>query len=552
MRMTALAVLLLLAGVTACDAATAGGEANPGDANGKKADAAIPSRPAVEAIVRDMAKVAAHWDTSIYGQLWNDPILAGVRKKAEDPKGDAMGFSLVAMLKNLRSFDGRWLGLRLDSFGNQVSTTSFCGDFGAYAEEVERKVHATMYLDLIEKRAVPGADSAFGSRDDVLARFGSTVLAMPTRSAAPIAPWKIAPHDGDLFVRIDPRALCDSIRAILKDEQARQFEAAASAIAPLLGTIEQRYEIVPEGILQRWKTDIVVPGLAPLDREVPARLPATALTVLAIGFDGKSFWSKGRQPLLEFIAARNGGAAKPSAQEAEQGIDRLFTQLKFDFTLAELVNNLHGTIVVAITPGAPLPAATIAIPRSRQCDVVVEWFMKSLKQPVPAEGAQSFLTLGGLPAAIMALRDRGHWVLTTDPALATAWLGGKPGGWAQSPAGTLALSKSTAATTILGSSDSTAALRTSSGYLQPVINSLRGCDDADKRGLMQALAKLAEKAAPGYLVAAFEQGRLAGECRGVVGNWFLPACWAGLVMPKPVGDTTDGGLGDGLGAPDPR
>ncbi|MBA2479756.1 MAG: hypothetical protein H0V44_03760 [Planctomycetes bacterium] len=489
-----------------------------------------PTRPAIQVTMRDMAKISAHWQESIYATVWKDPALASIRSKLVPDGIQAPDvFSVVEMLSDMTAIDWRWLGMRLDSFGNPSNATSFCGDFGAYAEAVERQARSSWYTDLIEPRSIAGADSAVANRDEVLARFGSTVVAMPSRSTS-IAPWKIPAHEGDLSVRIDLRAMLESARSISNGDALAQLDAGVRSLGPLLTTIDQRFEIVPEGILQRWRIDAAVPGLAPVEREVLARLPGNTLTVLAVGIDGRSLWAKGRKPVMEWINGGDPTGAKRAAQESEQAIDQRLTALHFDFSLSDLVTSFRGTVFVAFTPAAPVPAITLAFPRSRPCDALVDWFLTAMKQKVPAEGGQHPLVLPNVPVQLIAARDRGHWLITSDGALATSWLGGKVGGWQQSAAGALTLSKAAPGSCMLGSSDTPAVLRLASAFLKPVINASPGLDPADKVGISQALARLAELASPGYLVAGFDQGRLAGEARGVIGNLVIPALWTGVAL----------------------
>jgi hypothetical protein len=494
------------------------------------------ARPPIQVTIREVAKITAHWDACIYAKVWNDPSLKSLREKlSPDRSADPSAFSVGEMLAQLASIDWRYLGMRLDSFGNPLAATSFCGDFGTYAEAVEREAHAKLYRDLIEPRAIAGADSAVADHDQILARFGTTVLALPV-STVKIAPWRMPNHEGDCAVRLDPRGMLESTRAIAKGESLDQLEAAIRSLGPMLTVIDQRYELVPEGVLQRWKIDAAVPGLAPVDRDVLARLPASTLMVLAMGFDGKALWSKGRKPIMEWLNGGHPAGAKRAAQESEQAIDQLLTAMKLDFTLSDLVTGLHGTMFLAVTPGAQLPGITVAFPRSRQIDALMEWMLRTVKQTPPPEGAQSALRLPNLPIPMVASRDREHWVFTSDAGLAAAWLGGKPGGWSQSPPGTLALSKSAQGSTMIGASDTAAVLRALSPLIVPLINASPGIDAADKVGLAQALAKLAEKAEPGYFVAGFDQGKLCGECRGAIGNIIVPAAclaWTLSTMASP-------------------
>jgi hypothetical protein len=145
------------------------------------------------------------------------------------------------------------------------------------------------------------------------------------------------------------------------------------------------------------------------------------------------------------------------------------------------------------------------------------------------------LPIPNVPVPVSVICDKSHWVLTSDASVTTGWALGNPGGWSDSPAGKLALSKAPQGATLIGSSDTPAVLRTVGGYLNMALGMASAMDPQQKQSALQAFNKLGVVAKPGYLFAAPDHGKIVIEDRGLFGFIGIPlsvGVVAGFMAPS--------------------
>ncbi|MEK7411728.1 MAG: hypothetical protein AAB263_00255, partial [Planctomycetota bacterium] len=270
-----------------------------------------------------------------------------------------------------------------------------------------------------------------------------------------------------------------------------------------------------------------------VDKAVLARLPATTLMTLAFGCDGKGYWKAAGNALLSNIDSAMHRGAPVGAEATATEIRTIMQAMGIEGGLQQVIESIDGTIVVALTQGAPVPGMTIALPRAKAIDQLVGIGLAQAQVEMPAEGQSAMMPLPpGVPVALSLLRDKTHWVLSTDPMLLATWPSGAPGGFADTAMAKTLYTKAPANAYLLGASDTPTVIRTIQGYVGMAMGMARDLSAQQKQAINAAMTKLASNAATGYLFATQDDkgGRL--ELRGLFGGAVFPAIIAAIAVPN--------------------
>jgi hypothetical protein len=493
----------------------------------------------IDASVIDGPHLLAHWEQSVYGRLWNDPLFAA-RREVWTAQLTAMQSGVGMTLKEfIQGMNGLGMQVMPPSAGHQLPEAVVEGDLGALAGRVMQIVH-TMNADptALKDIKIAGASEALDiiASETRLARFNG-ILVMSDTTSTSLRPWKPAalPAQTDVSVHIDATRLL----AALPAAQAAQVSSLLQPLAHALGGIDYRLELVPEGMHERLTSHATASATVPVDRDLLSHLPGNTLLTLAIGVDGAAFWKEQHAALLSQYATLTGAASEAAA---EQQLNQQLSALGLTATLAQLVEGMHGTIVITVTPGFPFPSPTIMLPRSPAFDQVIALVLKLIQVTPPAEGQGTQLPIPGLPIPVTLAAAKQHWLLSSDAALVDGVLNGKPGGWNDSPAGKAALAHAPATATLIGASDTPKVLATLSSFAALGLNQNVSLEPEDKKAALQALSRLGALASTGWLVSYTESGSSVLEDRGLIGfgPFILGAVSAALKNADAVGDTAHG------------
>ena len=491
--------------------------------------------------VADGARLMQRWDASIYAKLWNDRALQATRAKVTEQLGKIekeLGFKPLDLLAALKSWDVKLDDLVVHDGQNaltgkanppsiRTSTQLDVGDFAAKLFSLIREKSPGAPVTA----TVADADEAFTTNPTsdkpdqaTIARFGSRLVA-EMNQAHPPAPYAVKTGDADARVTLDYRALLAAVAKTSQDPKQQASFAVINMLGQFLAPLQWEMTLVPEGIHERISQNSRQPGVRPVDRTLLNRLPATTLMAIAVGIDSKDYWSV-LEPVVLEAAAQQGTAIthEQLVSQTEQALEKMGLAVTF----ADLTTAIDGSILLAVTPGAPFPALTFTVPRSKTVDQLVRFAATNLQWEIPADGASSPVAIPNVPLPITLIADPGYWVVTSDPGLATTWNAGGPG-WSESPAGKLALAQAPQGSYLIGASDTPTVLRTAGGFLALVPFN----DAKDKQMATVLLARASAAAATGYLV-----GHHVGkehwemEARGLFGFGAVPAIVAAIAIPN--------------------
>lgn len=476
--------------------------------------------------VADGSQLVKAWDASIYAKVWADPSAAPLRAKwAEGIKQaqDELGFDPVALLQAMQGFEARFTGMA----GPEKPSIHLRVDLGADAV----KVFALASKDAAgAAKQVAGADEAFSAGDATIARFKNVLVVAVNCEPKPAAPATASP--AAVALDLDAKSVVDAIAPSIPADKKAEFDKVVKNITPYLGLWKYRGDIVPEGVRERLDANVPTPGTLPVDRTVLARLPANTLLTVAYGFDGKAYWKLGGDALLTQLddVMHPGAAAGPVATAQE--IQGFLQAMGVDATLQQVVEGLTGTSLIALTQSAPFPALTIAVPRSKPMDQLIDLALKQLATAMPDEGQSAPIMIPDLPipVPIMLLRDKAHWVLSTDPVLSASWTSGTPGGFADTVMAKTLYEKAPKDAALLGASDTPAVLRTIQGYLGMVLAANQELTPEQKQAINGAILRLAGAASTGYVFTANDAKGSRSEVRGLLGSGLVPLLVGGATF----------------------
>lgn len=490
--------------------------------------------PMVTIALPDGARLLQHFDDSLYAKVWNEPRLAELRTRLADavkPAEEKLGMPLIDLLRAARGIEA----------GIGTILPSQTGATPRFAARVDLGPHAATLMRLMRESSdpgkaitLPGADEALQGAakpgrpsEPVIARFGNRLVLSSHDAAAEAARPALPPSDADLVMTIDYGPMIAAIERGDLDPAAAKNLAALPRLKSLLTPIQWEIRLEKDGLRERITQQAEPPGTMPADRGLLARLPGNTLAAVVVGYDSKAVWQI-LEPLALDAAKQQEGKVITSADlraEADKGLAGAGIPLGFD----ELVNGLKGSLLIAVTPGSPFPAVTIAIPRSRAVDELLVFGAKQLMQELPAEGAIANLALPNLPLPISLIADKTHWIATTDALVASGW-NSPPAAdnFTTTPAGKQALERAPEGSYLIGASATPAVLRTLAGFI-PLIPG--GEDPKAKQLITVLVARLASQAAPGYLFGRVGGGRNEFEARGVLGMGAIPII-AAIAIPN--------------------
>jgi hypothetical protein len=489
----------------------------------------------------DGARLMQRWDASIYAKLWNDRALQATRTKVAeqlDKFDKELGFKPLDLLAALKSWD-----VKLDDLVMRDGQNALTGKANPPSARMSMQLDvggfAAKLFSLIREKspdapvvaAVAGADEALttnptsGKPDQAtIARFGSRLVAAMNQ-AHPPAPYSVKTGDADVHVAVDYRALLAAVAKTSQDPKQQASFAVINRLEQFLKPLQWEMTLVPEGIRERISQNSRQPGVRPVDRTLLNRLPATTLMALAFGIDSKDYWSVLEPVVLEAVAQQ--GAAITHEQLVSQ-TEQALEKMGLAMTFTDLTTAIDGSILLAVTPGAPFPALTIALPRSKTVDQLMRFAATNLQWEIPADGASLPVAIPNVPLPITLIADPGYWVVTSDPSLATTWNASGPG-WSESAAGKLALAQAPEGTYMIGASDTPTVLRTAGGFLALIPFN----DAKDKQMATVLLARASAAAATGYLVGHHKgKDHWEMEARGLFGFGAVPAIMAAIAIPN--------------------
>lgn len=493
--------------------------------------------PMMELLVSDGARLMQRWEASIYAKLWNDRVLEATRAKVGEQLTTMEGSAGITLRELLTALGS--MHLRVDDMvppsdnpdAKPEALVSLQAELGQVAARI-----MTLAAESDENKAeaivIPGADQALrrkpgGEQKDVtLARYGSRLVV--SNHATPPQPWEVTPAEADLSFTLDYRSFMKQVAAQAKNdpEQQKVMETllGAKGLDDYLAPVRWEMTLVPEGVRERIRQDVIYPGVKPVDRTLFARLPENTLMAVALGFDSRAYWTVFEPMMLDLIAQQQPGMTR---EQLVKTIEDQLAGLGIPLTFPDLVQAIDGTILLAITPGAPFPAITLAVPRSKAVDHGLRFAAATNQWELPAEGTSGPLPIPNVPLPVTLIADKGYWVITSDPMLATTWNAGGTG-WSTSPAMTLALAKADTDASVIGASDTSAVLRTAGGFLALVPFP----DAKDKQVATVLLARAAAAASTGYLVAQQRDKTYEVEARGLFGLGAIPAIGGAIAIPN--------------------
>jgi hypothetical protein len=478
--------------------------------------------PILDISIPDGARLIQHWNANPVGQMWNDPTLAPIRARLDAAKPEMtqeLGCDPLAALAALKSFRLVVSGVGDGGGGNEftglLSLVRFLvqADLGDQAATVFAAIKVKGTGSPATVADATEAISFDATTGIVLARFGTTLVFGPAKG---LKPQPIAPSDHDATIAFDGAALTKAVqqRPIDDAKLRKTIDLTLVMLKRLLVPMRQEIDVIEAGFRSHATAETTLPWLTPVDLALFGRLPANTQDCVGVGFDGKALWADLRGPLFELVALN---AGSPPA-EVEKEADGLLAQIGIIATWTQLVEGLRGTVLFATTPGSPMQAYTLAIPRSPALDQALGVGMKLLSADLPAEGQGAMVPVPNLPVAVMLVRDRTHWVITTDLALSSSWTANADGGWLGSPLGKLAIDKAGKGVCLVGARDEAANLRFLMGYAGMALGVAPGLEAKEKQAIVQGLNLLAKRTGLGFAVLRQDGGRLVGDDQGLISS----------------------------------
>ena len=473
--------------------------------------------PLAELRVADGKELIAHWQATPIGRTWTDPALKPLRDQWDDIERknlETHGATVIGTLASLTKISGV-----VFPAPGPIPQVRMTVDAGALATPLMAKLTKESGLG---PKTVAGADEAVGNEHLLLARFGTTLVGTDAGSVPKVvAP---GPVTGDVHGVLHVAATVAWLKQLpVANQDANRLihQMITAWEAQQVTTADYRATVVPEGVLEVLRSDgRPSPGGQPVDRALLARLSATTVAAVGVGLDLSAAWAAQRTQLLAQWAPMVGrDPADVDAVEAE--INRVLTTLGLPVTMAQLAET-KGTLVVALSPGMPVPGITIWLPRSPAIDQLVAVALTKAQVAAPAEGTGTPVFIPGVPLPLTLARDAGHWSITTDAQESDAFLAAKSGGWADSAAWKLALSRAPTDAPVIGASDTPALARLVSGAVGMALGMQRQGDPAVRQAILQGLVRLAKEASTGYVVAGTRDHQQVVEVRSLTGLAALP------------------------------
>jgi type II secretory pathway pseudopilin PulG len=467
--------------------------------------------------IADGPVLVQHFQAGTLGRMWGDPAMAPLKIKLDEVMPiaiETLGVSPLALPEALTSAQFTFFGVSSTATKDDISKYKSIADFQLRAGL--GKLAPQIFSKLKEQGTsveIPNTDEAFtfGQGDLTLVRIGEQLVM--ASQAKNLIPLPIEKNSHDLSLVINGQFIHDIILATMDDTKRPQAEAILAALHRFLVPVKTSVDIYPNHMTTQTEAQTTLPFMLPVDLSLCRRLPSTAYSVNAIGYDGKILWDDLVAPLLTAIAP----IAKRTPGELLAQVDQQLTALGITSTLEHLIGSIRGITMVAQTPGAPLPAYTMAIPRSPGIDQAVSALMRLIGSEIPGEGLSSPIFIPNVPVPLNLICDTTHWVATSDPTLATNWTTTNDGGWLASPLGKLAEEKITKETFLLSTSDTAAELRAMQGYLSLMMGALP-LEPKEKQAVMRGFSTLITNAGLSYEVMHQKDGHVLSDGSSMVGG----------------------------------
>ncbi len=481
--------------------------------------------PLMEIKVADGAQLVAHAKASIYGQLWNDPVMAKVRAEVDTKMAELKEDILVdpfVVLPQATGIRARFLGMT-EKDGKPMPRIVVQADLGDQAATVLAAVRKHG-----KETTVAGADEAvLGPKGElVVARFKNVVVLSVGEAAPAPLPVGAAPlHDVTFDI-----AMARLIEAIEPAMVKLDTEGYLSLAKPLLAKLGSKntgyFDLIATGVRDHSESDAQIPWLVAVDQAILARQGAGTLHATAVGIDGKLLWQDLAPHVLALVAngqKRDGTA--PSAQQIELMGNLVLTTIGVTAPMSEVIGDLRGTILLSLGQSMPFPTITLSIPSGPALDQLITVGLKQVKLPIPEIGKSEILPIPNLPAVVTLIREAKRWTVTSDPSLASTWTTDQPGGFSGSPLAKLITPAGGAQACLVSVTDLPAIVR--------LIQAMAGflLSDLSKAGIepaqvAAAMAKFSRTAVPSWQIVVNDGKRLVSD-----GQWLTPYENGGALVP---------------------
>ncbi|MDA3959362.1 MAG: hypothetical protein PF961_01125 [Planctomycetota bacterium] len=460
--------------------------------------------PLLEIALPDLQRSVTRFDAGIYGTIWNDPSLDGLRRYLNSelaPLEADLGFNPTTAI--------------LSSAGLEARVSAPVNSSDPWTVVQLRGADPALAAAL--RREMPDGTLGQAANEPSVALDGTTLIL--ANGGATLAPIPASSSSNDLELRW----FADAIIALARANTGPRDQTALALLTDFLSSGSLQAELIDTGVSQRLNLDTMPAGLAPVDRQLLARLPAETLMAFAAGIDGAAWWQAHQGVIMASVAHEMLGDATQT-EAAEQQIAGLLAGFGIQNGLTGLFADMQGTTVSLVTAGGGLyPGVSIAIPRSAGIDALINLSMGMGGMIAPQDGQLRFIVLRGFgnrgetiaPGAVVG-RDATHWWVSTDPVFLADYLEGKTSGWDTSTAGALALERAQADTVMLGATNAPALMRT----VVPLIALGSGFIDEGRHveGLAQAALRLARAAEPDTFIGGPKGAGFQLEVRGAIGG----------------------------------
>jgi hypothetical protein len=491
--------------------------------------------PMLTMSLHDGKRIAERFNNSIYAKLWAERALEPARAKFNEWLADGekeIGIPPLAVFQALRSGDIRimdWLPPDPNAkIGKRAGEPSmlFQADVGDFAQQL---------FTSLEKSAknrsdfsFPGADQAMidtnkknPSQSMVAARFGPRLL-IQTKTDQLHQPYAFESSKADITLAVNYRELMSKLEnATGKDKNTTALMSVMKSVDNFLNTIRYEGTISEKGFLETFSQGNTYPGLIPVDQTILSRLPLNTLAAYAFGFSSKPYWDIFEPVMLESMAQQG---MSLTSKQIEENILAALKEKNIDLTYDDIKNSINGTLLIAVSPGAPFPSFTVAVPRSIALDAGITYAAELFQWKLPNDGMSESISFPNVPLPMSLLRDKSHWIISSDPLISTAWFA-HDGGWANSTAVKTALSQCSTNTCAIGASDTPAVLRAAAGFLPLIPFS----DPKHKQMVTVLLARAAQAAGTGYLIADVTPESWTMRSHSIVGVGMVPILSGALV-----------------------
>ncbi len=481
--------------------------------------------PLMEVKVADGAQLVAHAKASIYGQLWNDPVMAKVRAELDAKMAELKEEILIDPFEVLPLATGirmRLLGMT-EKDGKPMPRLVVQADLGAQAATVLAAVRKHG-----KDTTVAGADEAVAgpTGEPVVARFKNVVVLSVGESAPAPLPLGAAPqHDvtSDLAIT---RLFAELEPLVAKQDSEGYWPLVKPLLARFGQGMSGHLDLVATGVRDHSEMDAQLPWLVAIDQAILARQGASTLHATAVGIDGRLLWQDLAPHVLALIAhAQKKDDGAPTVQQIEMMGSLALTTIGVNAPMSEVIGDLRGTFLLSIGQSMPFPTVTLSIPSGPALDQLITVGLGKVKMPIPQIGTSEILPIPNLPAVVTLIREANRWTVTSDPSLAATWSTGQPGGFAGSPLAKLIPPADGARACMVSVTDMPAIVRLVQAMAGMVLGDLSksGVEPAE---VAAAMAKFSRIVVPSWQIVVNDGKRIVSD-----GQWLTPYENGGMLLP---------------------